>query len=85
MPLRLVPVSVDLSLPYWDGTRRVKAVTSWFFTDGLTRADGDGIKRGKVSAEVVASFLLQIRKDVVETIGWAPTADRSDDDEEEED
>jgi hypothetical protein len=80
MPLRLVPVSVDLSLPYWDGTRRVKAVTSWFFTDGLTRADGDGLKRGKVSAEVVASFLLQIRKDVVETIGWAPAADTDDED-----
>jgi hypothetical protein len=42
---------------------------------------GDGrVRRGKVSAEVVALLVLHIRKDVVENIGWAPTADDLDDD-----
>jgi Ca2+-binding EF-hand superfamily protein len=78
-PLQLVPVEESLKLPYWDGTRREKTITSWYFSD-MQKA-GERYRIGKVSAQVVAQFILHIRKDVVETIGWAPTADDADDDE----
>ena len=43
----------------------------------LTRT-GNGSHASQVSAEIVAQMVLQIRKDVVETIGWAPAEDSDD-------
>ena len=77
--MQLVPQVAELTLPYWDGTRKKKQVTSWFFSDMQTTGDGR-VRRGKVSAEVVALLVLHIRKDIVENIGWAPTTDDLDDD-----
>jgi hypothetical protein len=32
-PLQLVKVQETVKLPYWDGTRREKKITSWYFSD----------------------------------------------------
>ena len=77
-PLALMEVQSEVMLPDWDGTRKSKLVSNFYFTDG--HSDGSGPRRGKASAEVVAQMVLQIRKDVVEAIGWGPSADDSEDD-----
>ena len=48
LPLELVPVTAKVMLPYWDGSRREKEVTTSYFSDGHVASDGSGSRRGKV-------------------------------------
>mmetsp|Transcript_7835 Transcript_7835/g.17327 ORF Transcript_7835/g.17327 Transcript_7835/m.17327 type:complete len:553 (+) Transcript_7835:1237-2895(+) len=71
-PLALHPVPYTKDFTSWDGSVRTKAVHHHFFSDGEHDSEG-ALSFGAVSADTVAEMVLQIRRETLKEVGWAPT------------